>query len=284
MDEQLFDIFCDVDDFCKEFEASWRSFSKEHGLRKRFRCDVLALSELMTIAIMFHLSHIRTFKAFYFMTLNNSWRRYFPKIPSYQRLVLLVQDTSIPLQAFLMSRKTTSSKIAYVDSTILQVCHVKRRYRNRVFKILATTGKTTTGWFHGMKLHLIVNEYGEIVAHQITTGSIDDRTPVLKMAEGLSGILIGDKGYISDELEFALAEKGLKLITRTKENMSFERVLSDEEKDALKKRGFIETINDQLKNILHIAHTRYRSIRTFFVNVLAGLSAYAFKHPKPSIA
>lgn len=284
MDEQLIGIFCDVDDFCKEFEASWHNFSKEHGLRKRIRLDVLGLSELMTIAIMFHFSHMRTFKAFYFMTLRGPWRRYFPKLPSYQRLVLLTQDIALPLQAFLSSRKTTASDTAYVDSTCLEVCHIKRRYRNRVFKTLATTGKTSTGWFHGMKLHLMVNAYGEVLAHRITTGCVDDRATVLNMTEGYSGTLIGDRGYISDELEFALAEKGVKLITRTKENMSFERVLTDEEKDALRKRGLIETINDQLKNILHIAHTRYRSCRTFFVNVLAGLCAYTLKTEKPCVA
>src|SRR5690606_6493073 len=139
------------------------------------------------------------------------------------------------------------SRRAYVDSTCIEVCHFNRRHRNRVFKTLATTGKTTTGWFHGMKLHIIVNEHGELLAHQITTGCIDDRAPIPKLTQGLSGLLIGDRGYISDDLEFDLAERGLKLITRTRENMTFQRVLSVEENAALQKRGFIETINDQLK-------------------------------------
>jgi len=284
MDEQLIATFCDVDDFCKEFEAFWYGWSKELGLRCRIRRDRLSLSELMTIAIMFHFSQIRTFKAYYFMIVSEKWRSYFPKIPSYQRVVLLLQDVALPLQAFLMSRNTTPSDEAYMDSTYLEVCHFNRRNRNRVFKVLATTGKTSTCWFYGMKLHIIVNKYGELLSHRITTGAVDDRTPVLGMTKGLSGLLIGDKGYISDDLEFTLANDGIKLVTRVKDNMCFKRVLSDSEKDSLRKRGFIETINDQLKNVLHIAHTRYRSVRAFFVNVLAGLAAYTLKPDKPSLA
>lgn len=284
MEEQLIGTFCDVDDFCKEFESTWRSMLKETGIRMRFRRDTLTLSELMTITIMFHFSQIRTFKSYYFMLVHGRWGSYFPKLPGYQRMVLLSQNVALPLQAFLLSRKTTPSDTAFVDSTCLEVCHIKRRSRNRVFKILATTGKTSTGWFHGMKLHIVVNKFGELLAHRITTGCIDDRAPVMNMTKGLTGILIGDRGYISDELEFALADKGIKLITRTKENMLFERVLSDEEKISLNKRGIVETINDQLKNILHIAHTRYRSTSAFFVNVLSGLCAYTFKPEKPQAA
>lgn len=170
MDEQLISTFVDVDDFCKAFETRWRVFLKQHRLRRRMRRQRLALSELMTIAIAFHFSQIRTFKAFYFMTLRGKWHHYFPKMPSYQRLVLLIQDTALPLQAFLSTRRTKECATAYVDSTVIEVCHFKRRYGNRIFKTLATTGKTTTGWFYGMKLHLMVNAHGEILAHCITTG------------------------------------------------------------------------------------------------------------------
>jgi IS5 family transposase len=134
-----------------------------------------------------------------------------------------------------------------------------------------------------MKLHLLVNEKGERLSHAITTGSTDDRKPLPKMLENIAGVVIGDRGYISDDLEFSLAEQGVKLITRTRSNM-FERVLTNWEQNKLRKRGFIETINDQLKNTLHIAHTRYRSVEAFFVNVLSGLAAYWFKPKKPCIS
>ena len=50
-----------------------------------------------------------------------------------------------------------------------------------------------------------------------------------------------------------------------------------------RKRSLIETINDQLKNISQIAHTRHRSPVNFLVNLLAGLIAYTWQPNKPSL-
>ena len=51
----------------------------------------------------------------------------------------------------------------------------------------------------------------------------------------------------------------------------------------LRKRSIIETVNDQLKNISQIEHTRHRSPANFLVNLLAGISAYTLQPKKPSI-
>ena len=74
------------------------------------------------------------------------------------------------------------------------------RKRHKVFKGLATEGKTSTGWFFGFKLHFILNTLGEIIRMTITGGNVDDRSPVMDMVKGITGKLIGDKGYISKKL------------------------------------------------------------------------------------
>ena len=43
----------------------------------------------------------------------------------------------------------------------------------------------------------------------------------------------------------------------------------------LRKRAIIETVNDELKNVCHIEHTRHRSVENFAVNLVAGLIAYS---------
>ena len=55
------------------------------------------------------------------------------------------------------------------------------------------------------------------------------------------------------------------------------------DKIMLRKRSIIETINDMLKNVAQIVHTRHRSISDFIVNLLAGIAAYTFYDTKPSI-
>ena len=138
------------------------------------------------------------------------------------------------------------------------------------------------GWFYGFKLHLVVNEYGEILGCQVTAGNVDDRKPVPKLVEGLVGKLFGDKGYISAKLFDALFRDGLQLITNLRSNMK-NRLLTLEDKLKLRKRFIIETINDQLKNLSQIEHSRHRSVHNFAVNLIAGLLAYTFQPKKPSL-
>ncbi len=90
--------------------------------------------------------------------------------------------------------------ISYIDATSIAVCHPKRISRNKVFKGLAELGKTTYGWFFGFKLHMVINETGEIQGVTLTKGNVDDRKPVPKLTEKLTGLLFGDKGYIKKEL------------------------------------------------------------------------------------
>ena len=207
------ELFCGVDDFCQWFEPRWQQRQIESGWRKRRRSCRLALSEIMTILIAFQGSSYRTFKHFYLMLL---WRHRadFPHLVSYQRFVELMPSALVPLCAYLKTRYGTSTGIAFVDSTALAVCKNKRIDRHRVFRGLAKLGKTTMGWFYGFKLHLAINEQGELLAVRLTAGNVDDRVPVPMLAKRLGGKLYGDKGYISAALFARLWDQGVQLITQ----------------------------------------------------------------------
>jgi len=104
----------------------------------------------------------------------------------------------------------------------------------------------------------------------LTPGNVDDRKVVEHLVNKLQGWLFGDRGYISKKLVQSLANQGLELITKVKTNMK-EKILEPIKKRFLNHRGIIETINDQLKNLFYIDHTRHRSVMNLQVNVLAGL-------------
>ena len=77
--------------------------------------------------------------------------------------------------------------MAFIDSTPLSVCHNRRFGRHRVYAEAARRGKSSMGWFYGFKLHLIVNDQGELLAVQLTPGNTDDRKPVPQMTKKLGG-------------------------------------------------------------------------------------------------
>ncbi|KAB8313931.1 IS982 family transposase [Tolypothrix campylonemoides VB511288] len=279
---ELEKLFCDVDDFCQKFETIWRQELLSNGDRKRNRKLTLCLSEVMTIIIYFHQSSYRNFKDYYIKHVCNFFRKYFPKLVSYNRFVELKKNALIPLCWYLHLRRGQNTGINFIDSTSIEICLTQRAKRNRVFKGFANWGKNSLGWYFGFKLHLIINDQGELMSFLITPANIDDRKPVPKMTKNLLGKLFGDRGYISQKLFQQLLEQNLQLITTVKKNMK-NRLMPLIDKILLRKRSLIETVNDQLKNISQIEHTRHRSVSNFLVNILAGLIAYTYQNKKPSL-
>jgi len=278
----LLELFCHVDDFCRVFEPVWQQRLIEDGLRRRRRSTRLSLSEIMTIIIYFHQSHYRDFKAYYTQYVMVHLRAEFPRLVSYQRFVELMPRALIPLLAYLHTCQGHCSGISFVDSTPLAVCHNRRIGRHKVFAGIAQRGKTSMGWFYGFKLHLVVNERGELLAFQLTPGNVDDRQPVPALSRDLFGKLFGDRGYISQQLFAQLWSQGVQLITSLRKNMK-NRLMPLSDKLLLRRRAIIETVNDQLKNISQIEHTRHRSVAGFLVNLLASLIAYCHRPKKPSL-
>ncbi|HEV7893865.1 MAG TPA: IS982 family transposase, partial [Pyrinomonadaceae bacterium] len=206
----------------------------------------------------------------------------FPRLVSYGRFVELMPAALVPLCGYLQSRKGQCSGISFVDSTSLKVCHNRRIHSHKVFAGCARRGKTSVDWFFGFKLHLVINDRGELLSIRLTPGNTDDRRPIPALVKGLFGKLFGDKGYISQPLFETLYDGGVQLVTRLKTSMK-NRLVSLFDKIMLRKRAIIESVVDQLKNISQIEHSRHRSVANCFVNLLAGLVAYTFREKKPSL-
>lgn len=277
----LLELFCDVDDFMLSFELQWKANQLQAG-KQRERAGQLCPSEVMTILIHFHQSHYRTFKAYYLEHVQVHLTSEFPHLVSYPRFVALIPRMMLPLLAYVQSRYGACTGISFIDSTSLEVCNPKRISGHRVFAADARRGKTSMGWVFGFKLHLAVNDRGELLACCLTPGNVDDRTPVAHMVKRLRGKLFGDRGYISAPLSQLLFEQGLQLITRLRKNMK-NRLMPLSDKLLLRKRAIIEAIIDQLKNISQIEHSRHRSPTNFVVHLIAGLIAYCHQDKKPGL-
>lgn len=279
----LLELFCAVDDFCLTFEPQWHQAQLTDGTRKRQRARSLCTSEIMTLLILFHQSHYRNFKAYYRDHVLAHLRAEFPGLVSYSRFVEFIPSVLLPLCAYARHCQGDCTGISYIDSTALAVCANHRIRSHRVFADLAQRGKTSLGWFFGFKLHLVLNERGELLSFALTPGNVDDRRAVPSLAATLFGKLFGDRGYISQNLVKELLETlRVHLITPIKANMK-NRLMLESDKLLLRKRAVIETVIDQLKNISQIEHSRHRSPMNFLVNLLCGLIAYCHQPKKPSL-
>jgi hypothetical protein len=283
----LLDLFCSVDAFWQRFEPRWERELLASGQRRRRRATRLHPAEILSILILFQQSGYRTFKGFYQehvqVHVQVHVRQEFPQLVSYTRCVDLMPRFLVPLAVYLHLQRGACTGISFIDSTCLAVCHPARIQQHRVFRVDARRGKTSVGWFYGFKLHLVVNDRGELLAFCLTPGNTDDRRPVSRLVHRLFGRLFGDKGSISAPLaERLFLDQGLRLITKLRKNMR-QQLLAFSDRLLLRKRALIATIFDQLKNISHIEHSRHRSPINFVVHLLAGLIAYCHQPKKPSL-
>lgn len=285
--DKLTEIFCMVDDFCIEFDKAKAGHvvSSDNGKKARNRKFCLSDSEVITILVFFHAGQFRNLKHFYINYVQVHLRREFPQTVSYNRFVELQRKAAVPMAVFLKTCCLGNcTGVSFIDSTPLRACHIKRERQNKVFKGIATKGQCSIGWFFGLKLHLIINDKGEILDFMLSQGNVDDREPLRnkKFHEKVFGKLIGDKGYICKTLFEQLFIDGIHLITKIRKNMK-NSLMHIHDKILLRKRGIIESVNDELKNICQVEHTRHRSFENFLTNLLSGLIAYSFFPKKPSL-
>ncbi len=276
----LTSLYCDIDDFYLLFNMQCEGTLLSQNSRQRLCC--ISHSEIMTILIHYHQSGYRTFKWFYQKYVQVHLQHDFPTLPSYQRFIELMPRVLLPLTLYMNQRCVSGRGIAFIDSTPLRVCDNIRIPRHRTFVAEAGRGKSSTGWFYGFKLHLVVDDCGNIMAFSITSGNTDDRVPVPTLLKKVIGKVFGDRGYISKKLVASLSTQGVELITTLKKNMkkitrnTFDQLL-------LRKRSIIETINDQLKNISEVEHTRHRSLTNYMINIICALISYSYQEKKPSL-
>ena len=164
------------------------------------------------------------------------------------------------------------SGISFIDSTPLCVCRNERILIHKTFKGLAERGKCSMGWFFGFKLHLIINDKG------------DNREPLKqdRFVENIKGKLCAYRGCIEQALFENFFLNGIQLVTKVKSNMK-NSLMSIADKILLRKKALIETVNDELKNIAQIEHSRHRSCHNFIANSLSAIAASAFLRKSPSL-
>lgn len=276
-------FFCLIDDFFQKFEATYWEFLKYSNKRLRMRSSQLKISEIVFIAIWYKCSHFNNFKAFFF-SLKKNHSQLFRYLPCYQRMVDLIRTHQLALHALHFAlMKDCQSNHLWMDSTTLPVCKNQRIQRHKSLAKIATRGKSSMGWFFGCKLHLIMNQSGDMVSTALSNGHTADIKMVEQLVEGLKARLYADRGYISQELKSRLKLQDVDLTTYHRKNMQAVN-LSKADEYHLKQRNKIETLFSLLKGKYNLVTSKARSIEGYLAGIDASLCAYQLCHQnKPTI-
>jgi hypothetical protein len=275
---KLIELFIDVDDLLKSYKI-YRQSRQVGQVRQPTRLPGLSESEVCTILAAYHLSGYKCFEYYYRMVIKGNYLSYFPKAPSYERFLSLVSRcySLMWLWSLHCCLKADRTGLYIIDSKRLQVCHLRREHQHRVFAASARKGKTSTGWFYGFKLHLVINDRGEIVNWTITGGNVADNNPALlrQLLSGLTGICLGDKGYYTSLFEWFYQNR-LHLLVKPKRNMKKDSPCLPDHQHYLRKRALIESVNDLLVSVCDLEHTRHRKPENAFAHIAAALMTYQF--------
>ena len=276
-------LFVCLDDFCNLYQE-WEHHKLIDTGRERIREGKLSQSEMMLIMVLYHRSPFKNFKVFYHYGVGHMYREYFGKIPCYNRFLELEKRLFLPfsMMLYLLMGQSKKTGLYVVDSTGLKVCHNKRIPQHKVFDGIAKRGKGTMGWFFGFKLHIVINDYGELMAVQITPGNTDDRVPLDILTKGLEGTLLADKGYISQKWFDKLWKKGLHILVGIRKNMK-NYLQPIYHKLLMRKRFLVETVFGVLKQDMGLEHSRHRCAENAFIHILSCLVAYCLKGRKPAM-
>lgn len=278
----LTELYVEIDDFCRKFSDSLNSHMVGSGKTVSIDTPGLSLSEVLTILVYYHSSRFDCFKHYYLIKMQTGYKKYFPKLPSYNRFVERIPEVAMLAALYLQYKQSKFNGAGYIDSTPLRVCHNKRTNSHKVFKLEARLGKSSMGWFYGFKLHIICDFMGNIIKCRITQGAANDLKVGKEMMKGLTGKIYADKGYIGKK-EFAeLLDKGLILVTGIRKTMK-NRLLEIWDKILLKKRSLIESVYNIMKNVLHLEHSRHRSVTNAGIYYITTIIAYCWKSNKPHI-
>jgi len=278
--ERLTEVFCEVDDFCKAFQAQRKTYLLGSAAAPRGPKPGLSVSEIITLLLVLHSYRLKYLKNFYQGCAMPLLRQYFPAMACYEQFVTLQKRAFVPLMFFLLSRMGKKTGIYYIDSTALPGCDNHRIHRPKTFAGLAARGKTSMGWFFGFKLQLVFNNLNQIVACKLTPGQVHDTKPLPQLTKNLLGKLFGDKGYISKKLAQELLRRGLTLFTRVRKNMKA-LPLTIPDKLLLNARNMAETIIGRIRQFSSLNLPMHRLPLNAFLHLLAAITAYQINPIKP---
>lgn len=266
--DSFISLFCLIDDLCNALLP--KNIGSTAGRKPK-----LSTSELITIAVIFSLTDQNTFKGFYYLL--KMWSDF--DLPDYSNLLKNIKSVSYSTVIMLhlitsINRQLDTDKlIKFIDSTPLPVCGNKRIFGYKVTDFVGR-GRSTMGWFYGFKLHVIIDAEGKLLRFEFTAGNVSDknRELVLKMFDGIKGIAVGDKGYLSKDLAAELAKLGIIFETGVRKGMKVLATKSYHYRQRL--RQLVETAIGQIKFRKACASTLPRSLDGYFWRYASAVFAY----------
>ena len=204
----------------------------------------------------------------------------FPALPSYSKFVeatnRVVREAGALLGQRLQANRAAQQghPLVLQDSTPVPVCKVARAKQHRTFKEHARKSRNGSGYWYGFKLHVQCDQRGRLCAVRLTAANVDDRKLLDPLCEWIEhGIVVGDRGYISQAKAEELGRRGIKLFTPNRKNMK--KLATPFQVACLQGRHRVEDAFEFLKCCFGMIRSTHRADYAFAIHLLVCLLAYS---------
>lgn len=257
LEDFIITVFCWVDGHLKALLG-------DHRLRRRGFAPKLTDSEVITMEVVGEFLGVDTDVGIW-KYFGRHWRSWFPELGS--RTTFAQQAANLWVvkqrlyQQLLIDLGAATDSIRLVDGCPLPVCGLTRAQQCRRFPGIADLGYCAAKkqYYHGLHGHLMITFDGVITACTVTPASGDEREALWELTEGVRGLVIGDKGYISAFLQAELATVGIDLQTPLRANMTDSRPPGVVQQ-LTSTRRLVETVIGQLAEQFHFEKIRARDV------------------------
>jgi hypothetical protein len=265
--DNLLELFFYVDDLVKVIK-------KNHKVGRK---PTLCLSEIMVISIIKSQYGIRTWKQLYELIRDRFDTEFV--IPTYKNFVCQMNQSSkailLLMNIIMYLNYLKSGVIKIMDSTAIPVCKNLRIWRHKVCKSIASKSKTTTGWFYGLKLHILSDVNGNILMIKFSTGKTDDRVALSRIFEQIhDSLVLAGAGYLSKHLEKKALLNNNFLLTCGRKNQK--KIATILHIVLLNLRPRIESIFSVLKERLNLITSLPRSVNGYMSHYIHVIFGYLF--------
>src|SRR6476646_913246 len=255
----LVQTFCILDDFFSFFDSNNNS--------RKGRKPNLSVSELATITLISCVYECGCLKSLYKL-LRDKFTTDF-NLPTYQNFVTLMNNCTVELLKFLTLLCSLNNElegvITFCDSTKIEVCKIYREHTHKTMKLLASKSKSTTGWFYGLRLHILCDQDGNLRQFKFTTATTGEREVLDQFLNQIrSCIIVTDAGYVSKELNQKARENNNTLLTAVRKNMRTLATIFQNK--CMNMRSRIESVFDVLKERFKLVTSLPRSINGYLAH------------------
>lgn len=250
-------VFCCVDDL-------WNQLTQGVKVRKGGFAPSLSDSEIITMEVVGEFLGFETDKGIWSYFKGN-WSKFFPNIRSrttFSRQAANLWQYKQQLQ-HLLAKKLGGfdDSIHLIDGFPIPLCHYQRASNCRLFMENADFGYCAAKdeKYYGFRGHLVISSEGVITGFSLTSANASEREALWEIIHEITGLLIGDKGYLSSSLQNDLSCHQLNLQTPVRSNMKDERS-KHSVRLLVKTRRLIETVIGQLVERFHFSRVRARDL------------------------